>query len=143
MSSQLDDYLVHIFLIAILVIALYQVLVQQIFGMVYAAAPWFASIWSFSPDPSLMEAATFLTKLHVFLALTFFAYFPFTKLAHFWAYPVNYFVRPYQVMRTNRFHSKGSWEFGLLTDKSYLTYLASGMVVGIVILSVYIVNGQS
>lgn len=143
MSSQLDDYLVHFFLIAILVIALYQVIFQQMFGIVYAAAPWFASIWTFSPDPALMDGATLLTKIHIFLALTFFAYFPFTKLAHFWTFPINYFVRPYQVMRTNRYHSKGRWEFGLLSDKSYLTYLASFMVIGIVILSVYIATGQS
>ncbi len=143
MSSQLDDYLVHVLLIAILCIALYQVLFDQVFGMVYAAGPWFASIWTFKPDPEIMEGATLLTQLHIFLALTFFAYFPFTKLAHFWAYPVNYFVRPYQVMRTNRFRTRGLWEFALRSDKSYLTYLATFLVVGIVILSTYIVYGQS
>lgn len=141
MSSQLDDYLVHFFLIAILVIALYQVIFQQTFGMVYAAAPWFASIWTFSPDPELMEGATLLTRIHIFLALTFFAYFPFTKLAHFWTWPINYFVRPYQLMRTNRFHSKAMWEFGLRSDKSYLTYLVAFMVIGFVGLSAYVVAG--
>lgn len=141
MSSQLDDYLVHFFLIAILVIALYQVIFQQTFGMVYAAAPWFASIWTFSPDPELMEGATLLTRIHIFLALTFFAYFPFTKLAHFWTWPINYFVRPYQLMRTNRFHSKAMWEFGLRSDKSYLTYLVAFMVIGFVSLSAYVVAG--
>ncbi len=142
MSSQLDDYLVHVFLIAILGIALYQVIFEGIFGMVYAAAPWFASIWAFSPEPELMEGATLLTQIHVFLALTLFAYFPFTKLVHFWTLPVNYFVRPYQVMRTNRFHSEGRWEFALRSDKSYLTYTASILVLGVVLLSTYIVFGQ-
>ena len=142
MSSQLDDYLVHVFLIAILGIALYQVIFEQTFGLVYAAAPWFASIWAFSPEPELMEGTSLLTQIHVFLALTFFAYFPFTKLVHFWTLPVNYFVRPYQVMRTNRFHSKSRWEFALRSDKSYLTYTASILVVGVVVLSTYIVFGQ-
>ena len=140
--SQADDYLVLVFLIAILAIALFQVLFQGTFGFVYAVAPWFASIWAFSPDPELMEGASLLTQVHVFLALTLFAYFPFTKLVHFWTLPVNYFVRPYQVMRTNRFHSEARWEFALRSDKSYLTYTASILVLGVVVLSTYIVFGQ-
>ncbi len=142
MSNQVDDYLVHVFIITNLGIALYQVIVEEMFGLSYAVAPWFASIWAFSPDPELMEGATVLTRVHVFLALTLFAYFPFTKLAHFWTLPVNYIVRPYQLMRTNRFHSEGRWEFALRSDKSYLTYTASIMVIGVVALSSYIVFGQ-
>jgi len=142
MSSQVDDYLVHVLLIAILGIALYQVIFEQTFGLVYAAAPWFASIWVFSPDPSAMEGTTTLTQIHIFLALTFFAYFPFTKMVHFWTLPINYFVRPYQVMRTNRVHSESRWEFALRSDKSYMTYTASVLVIGFVVLSTYIVFGQ-
>ena len=140
--SQPDDYIVLFFLIAILGIALYQVIFQEIFGMVYVVAPWFASIWAFSPDPELMEGATLLTQIHVFLALSLFAYFPFTKLVHFWTLPVNYFVRPYQVMRTNRFHSETRWEFALRSDKSYLVYTASIIVTGVVALSTYILIAQ-
>ncbi len=140
--SQVDDYTVLVFLIAILSIALFQVVFQETFGFAYTVAPWFASIWAFAPDPELMEGASLLTQIHVFLALTFFAYFPFTKLVHFWTLPVNYFVRPYQVMRTNRFHSENRWEFALRSDKSYLTYTASIIVIGLVVLSTYIVFGQ-
>ena len=140
--SQSDDYIVLFFLIAILGIALYQVIFQEIFGMVYVVAPWFASIWAFSPDPELMEGATLLTQIHVFLALSLFAYFPFTKLVHFWTLPVNYFVRPYQVMRTNRFHSEARWEFALRSDKSFLVYTASIIVTGVVALSTYILIAQ-
>jgi hypothetical protein len=61
---------------------------------------------------------------------------------HFWTLPVNYFVRPYQVMRTNRFHSENRWEFALRSDKSYLTYTAAIIVIGLVVLSTYIVFGQ-
>jgi nitrate reductase gamma subunit len=139
---QMDNYLIHVFLIAILCAALYQVIFDQVFGMVYVAAPWFASIWAFSPEPEMMEAASGLTKMHIFLALTFFAYFPFTKMVHFWTVPVNYFVRPYQVMRTNHFHSESRWEFALRSDKSYLTYMASILVLGVVALSTYIMFGQ-
>jgi nitrate reductase gamma subunit len=140
--SQTDDYIVLLFLIAILGVALYQVIFQEIFGLVGMVAPWFASIWAFSPDPELMEGMTLLSQIHVLLALTFFAYFPFTKLVHFWTLPVNYFVRPYQVMRTNRFRFEDKWEFSLRSDKSYMAYLASFIVIGVVILSTYILISQ-
>ncbi|MBT4529802.1 MAG: respiratory nitrate reductase subunit gamma, partial [Phycisphaerae bacterium] len=91
--SRPEDYVIQVFLIAIVGIALYQVLVDKIFGIAYTASSWAASLWTLTPQPELMESASFLTKLHVFLALLFFAYFPFTKLVHFWTFPVNYFVR--------------------------------------------------
>lgn len=138
MSSQHDDYLIHVFLIAILGIALYQVIFEQVFGLAYGVAPWFASIWSFSPDPEIMEGVTTLTQVHIFLALTFFAYFPFTKMVHFWTVPINYFVRPYQVMRTNRFHREDRWEFSLRTDKSYMVYVGATILVGVIAISAYI-----
>lgn len=126
--SQSDDYAVHFFLIPILGIGLYQVVIDKIFGLAYTAAPWFASIWTLAPQPELMASASFLTKLHIFLALTFFAYFPFTKLVHFWSLPINYFVRPYQSMRSVRYVLQRKLEFRLRTDQSYLLY-AMGFVV--------------
>lgn len=138
MSNQHDDYLVHVFLIAILGIGLYQVVVEQIFGFAYVVAPWFVSIWTFSPEPEIMEGASLLTRVHVFLALTFFGYFPFTKMVHFWTVPINYFVRPYLVMRTNRFHSEDRWEFALRSDKSYLIYLGATILIGVIAISAYV-----
>lgn len=126
--SQAEDYIVHLFLIAILGLGLYQVIIDRIFGVAYTAAPWFASIWTLSPQPELMASATLTSKLHIFLALAFFAYFPFTKMVHFWSLPVNYFVRPYQTMRTARFWAHKKWEFALRTDKSYLLF-ASGLII--------------
>lgn len=120
--SQVDDYAIHFFLIPIIGIALYQVIAFKIFGLAYPVSSWLASVWLFAPQIELMSSSTFITQVHVFLALTFLAYFPFTKLVHVWTYPINYFVRPYQSMRTNfnRFH--GKWEFGLISDKSFLVY---------------------
>ncbi len=120
--SQSDDYLAHVFLIPIVSLALYQVVAHRIFGIAYAASSWVASLWTFSPQPELMASASIITQLHVFLALTFFAYFPFTKLVHVWTYPINYFVRPYQSMRTMRYRFERKWEFGLRSDKSWLVY---------------------
>ncbi|SDZ98154.1 respiratory nitrate reductase subunit gamma [Microbulbifer marinus] len=38
-------------------------------------------------------------KLHVFLGLTLFVVFPFSRLVHVWSVPVQYFRRNYQVVR--------------------------------------------
>jgi len=120
--SQHDDYVVHLFLILIVGIRLYQVIAHRIFGIAYNASSWVASLWRFDPQPELMASASVLTQLHVFLALTFFAYFPFTKLVHAWTYPVNYFVRPYQSMRTQRYRFQRKWELAMRSDKSWLVY---------------------
>ncbi len=120
--SQWDDYVVHWFLIGILGLGLYQVIVDQIFGVAYTASAWVASIASMTPQPELMASASFISKLHIFLALTFFAIFPFTKLVHLWTFPVTYIIRPYQSMRTDRFVSQRRWEMSLTSDKSWLVY---------------------
>lgn len=120
--SRPEDYIVQCFLIAIVAIALYQVVNHRIFGVAYTASSWTASLWTLSPQPELMASASFLTKLHIFLALLFFAYFPFTKLVHFWTFPVNYFVRVPQSMRTQKYRFQRRWEFALRSDKSWLTY---------------------
>ncbi|MFQ5563458.1 MAG: respiratory nitrate reductase subunit gamma [Parvularculaceae bacterium] len=133
--SQPDDYIVHLFLIPILSLGLYQVIVQRIFGVAYTAAPWFASIWTFSPQPELLASAGLVAKLHIFLALTFFAYFPFTKLVHFWALPINYFVRPYQSMRTAKSWILRKWEFALRSDRSYMLYASAFVIVAAIGLS--------
>lgn len=38
-------------------------------------------------------------KLHVFLGMTLFLLFPFSRLVHVWSVPVKYFKRNYQVVR--------------------------------------------
>ncbi len=120
--SQVDDFVVHLFIIPIVGLALYQVLVHRIFGVAFGASTWAASLWTLSPQPELMASASLITKLHILLALTFFAYFPFTKLVHFWTFPINYFVRPYLSMRTQRYRFQRRWEFAWRSDKSWLTY---------------------
>jgi len=127
--SQPDDYIVHLFLMAIIGIAVYQVLATQIFGLAYTASSWFASLWQFSPQPELMASSSLLTKIHIFLALTFFAYFPFTKLVHFWTYPINYFTRPFQSMRTQAKQFTRDWEFAMRSDQSWMV-LAMAVLIG-------------
>ncbi|AZZ91884.1 respiratory nitrate reductase subunit gamma [Hahella sp. KA22] len=38
-------------------------------------------------------------KLHIFLGMTLFLLFPFSRLVHVWSVPVRYFTRHYQVVR--------------------------------------------
>jgi nitrate reductase gamma subunit len=38
-------------------------------------------------------------KLHLFLGMTIFLVFPFSRLVHVWSVPLGYIVRPYQVVR--------------------------------------------
>jgi nitrate reductase gamma subunit len=120
--SQPDDYVVLLFIIAIVGLALYQVIVHRIFGVAYTASSWAASLWTLNPQPGLIMSVSLITKLHLLLALTFFAYFPFTKLVHFWTFPINYFVRPNLSMRTQHYRFQRRWEFALRSDKSWLTY---------------------
>jgi respiratory nitrate reductase gamma subunit len=125
--SRWDDYVVHWFLLLILSLGLYQVLVDRIFGVAYTASSWLASVLALAPQPALMDSSSFVSKLHVLLAFTFFAVFPFTKLVHAWTYPWNYAVRPYQSMRTDQRINRRGWEWGLRTDKSFLLYGAVGL----------------
>ena len=41
-------------------------------------------------------------KLHVFLGMTLFLAFPFSRLVHVWSVPVKYFTRNYQVVRSKK-----------------------------------------
>jgi len=41
-------------------------------------------------------------KLHVFLGMTLFLVFPFSRLVHVWSVPVKYFSRNYQVVRSKK-----------------------------------------
>lgn len=127
--SQLDDYLVHYFLILIIGLGLYQSVIQQIWGAAFAGAAWFASLWRFRPEPELMAGAGLFTQIHVLVGLLFAAYFPFTKLIHVWTYPINFVVRPRQAMRTAADKFRRRWEFALRSDKSFLTYFAALMVI--------------
>ncbi|MBI4897278.1 MAG: respiratory nitrate reductase subunit gamma [Actinobacteria bacterium] len=99
--SQTDDYVVLILLITIACCGIYPVIADKSFGLSGVVGPWVKSLyWTFSPDTAGMSGLPVLSKVHISAALLLFAYFPFTKLVHMWTYPFNYFVRPFQSMRT-------------------------------------------
>ena len=95
-----EDYIVLVFLILIASLGLYQSAIKLVFGVTYSFAPWLWSVVKLQPDPSFIEGAPFVNKLHVIVALVFLAYLPFTKLVHAFTYPIAYSWRPYISVRS-------------------------------------------
>ena len=94
-----DDYIILVLLIIIAGIGLYQSAVELVFGISYSVGPWIGSIFILQPDISSISGAPFINKLHIVVALCFFAYFPFTKLVHVGSYPFGYITRSFISMR--------------------------------------------
>lgn len=63
-------------------------------------ADWAQSILSLNGNASLLENVGFIYKLHLFLGMTVFLLFPFSRLVHVWSMPLAYMFRPYQIVRT-------------------------------------------
>jgi len=63
---------------------------------------WAQGIFTFRPDAAdLVADAHWIFKAHLFLGLTIFLVFPFTRLVHILSAPIRYLWRPgYQVVRT-------------------------------------------
>jgi nitrate reductase gamma subunit len=71
-------------------------------------APYFRSVFLFSPDVDLISAAPFGFQLHTMLAWVLFAAWPFTRLVHVFSAPVGYLTRPYVVYRSRSTTRLGS-----------------------------------
>ena len=65
---------------------------------------WASGIFTFDgAAASYIEDVNILFKLHIFLGLTIFLVFPFTRLVHMLSAPVRYLWRPgYQIVRTRK-----------------------------------------
>jgi nitrate reductase gamma subunit len=70
---------------------------------------WAQGILTLQPGVSALVADTNpLFKLHLFLGMTIFLVFPFTRLVHVWSAPVWYLGRRgYQVVRSSRPAAQG------------------------------------
>lgn len=63
-------------------------------------AGWAQSIVTFQGGAAdYLVGVSLIYKLHIFLGLTLFLVFPFTRLVHAWSVPVKYFARSYQIVR--------------------------------------------
>ncbi len=65
-------------------------------------AEWVQSILYLHPNPDLMRGVNGIYKLHVFLGMSVFLFFPFTRLVHVWSAPFGYLGRAYQIVRSKR-----------------------------------------
>ncbi len=65
-----------------------------------ALADWVQSVLTLNPDYTLLNNVGFIYKLHLFLGMSVFFLFPFSRLVHVWSAPLGYMFRPYQLVRT-------------------------------------------
>ncbi|MBV6475230.1 MAG: Respiratory nitrate reductase 1 gamma chain [Rhodocyclaceae bacterium] len=65
-------------------------------------AEWVQSILYLHPDPSLVRDVSPAYKFHMFLGMSVFLFFPFTRLVHIWSAPFGYLGRAYQIVRAKR-----------------------------------------
>ena len=67
-------------------------------------ASYLQGIATFQPDASALAAISWPFKLHMFLGMTIFLLFPFSRLVHVWSglASVMYVLRPYQLVRSRR-----------------------------------------
>lgn len=71
-------------------------------SMMLKLAEWAQRIVTFrSGAPELLAEASLVFKVHMFLGMTIFLVFPFTRLVHVWSgfASISYLIRPYQVVR--------------------------------------------
>jgi nitrate reductase gamma subunit len=73
-------------------------------GVMIALAEWVQSIVYLHPNPALLESVDTIFKVHLFFGMTVFLVFPFTRMVHVWSAPLPYLARPYQIVRSKRFH---------------------------------------
>ena len=74
-------------------------------SMMMRLAEWAQRIVTFRTGaPELLAGAGWVFKSHMFLGMTVFLIFPFTRLVHVWSgfASVTYLLRPYQVVRARR-----------------------------------------
>ncbi|MDE2615902.1 MAG: respiratory nitrate reductase subunit gamma [Burkholderiales bacterium] len=74
-------------------------------GMMLLLAEWAQRIVTFRGGAvELLAEASWVFKAHMFLGMSIFLIFPFTRLVHVWSgfASVSYLMRPYQVVRSRR-----------------------------------------
>ena len=106
-NTSFSDMLVLYVLLAQLSLGLISILVSanHLDGSVMVLlGNWAQSIVTLSPIDAAasIQSVNIIYKLHVFLGLSLFVLFPFTRLVHIVSAPVWYFGRRYQVVRQKR-----------------------------------------
>lgn len=82
-------------------------------GMMMSLAEWAQRIVTFRGGAvELLAGASWIFKLHMFLGMSLFLVFPFTRLVHVWSGfgTLAYLIRPYQLVRSRRLHLRPGHE---------------------------------
>ncbi|MDO5629250.1 MAG: respiratory nitrate reductase subunit gamma [Mobilicoccus sp.] len=118
-ATTANDKLMYVFLGGVILTGLANTVLGNIvshYDYRQGVSIWFRQLFTFSPDPALMEAAPMTFQLHAILAFLLFALWPFTRLVHVFSAPLEYLWRPYVVYRSrpgSRLGARGSrrgWE---------------------------------
>lgn len=69
--------------------------------VMYGLMSWSRNVLTFRPTLAVefIHDVHWIYKLHVFLGISLFVLFPFSRLVHIWSVPVGYLGRNYQVVR--------------------------------------------
>ena len=65
-------------------------------------ADWLQSVITLQPNPDLLRGVDSVFKMHIFLGMSVFLFFPFTRLVHIWSAPFGYLFRANQIVRAKR-----------------------------------------
>lgn len=65
-------------------------------------ADWVQSVLTLQAAPELVRNVAPIYKIHMFLGMSVFLFFPFTRLVHIWSAPFGYLGRAWQIVRTRR-----------------------------------------
>jgi nitrate reductase gamma subunit len=99
-----NDKFMYVFLAATILLGLVTTVSGNLTGDPHnyreTVAPYFRSIFYFSPDTDLIAEAPLGFQLHAEMAWLLFAIWPFTRLVHVFSAPVGYLTRPYIVYRS-------------------------------------------
>lgn len=103
-SSSTMDHLILLLIYAQLILGMMTIFVStgHLDGVVMKdLMNWSRYLLTFRPAAAigLMEGMHWIYKAHVFLGVTLFVLFPFSRLVHIWSVPVGYLGRNYQVVR--------------------------------------------
>lgn len=101
-SSQMDiPILVILYIQLLLGLLTIPFSAQHLDGsMMLVLGDWAQRIVTFRPGAAEVVAAVpWVYKIHLFLGLTIFLLFPFTRLVHIWSAPIWYLGRSYQIVR--------------------------------------------
>ncbi len=102
-TSSIADILILIILIIQVILGLFTIFASlgHLDGsMMLLLAGWAQSIVTFNGGAAdYLVGVSFIYKLHIFLGMTVFLLFPFTRLVHVWSAPVKYLARSYQIVR--------------------------------------------